>query len=223
MERDAEEIWGKSWKDRKQRWALAYRKIAKQIEKDSIEDRALDVAEPPGPADQIEKWRNEFLWCVTKLRRIRSSTQYSPRKIRELLKRAAIALKQATQALDKLPPGYVRASTRAVVASAAKKARNLEDDIRVLRKGGPQDPDLHLKLPAAEYAFDLLNDYMRTPTQSAKGSYFMLASILFEAATGRENISVARQCREHIQMMREELDDPDAFRVTTKRKRTDGA
>ena len=84
---------------------------------------------------------------------------------------------------------------------------------------GPQDPARHIKALAAEYAFDLLNDHMRPAPQSTSGEYFILASILFEAATGRENLSAARQCREHVEQMRKEIGRPEAFRV--RRKRTD--
>jgi hypothetical protein len=61
--------------------------------------------------------------------------------------------------------------------------------------------------------FDLLNDYGRLATQTTNGNYFTSASIMFEAVTGRDNVSIAHQCRKHITRMREEIDDPNAFRV----------
>jgi len=224
----AEEIdrmWGKSWDDRKRRWVAAYPKVAKEIE--NIEDRALDVVQPPGPADEIEKWRKEFVGCVASLKSARSARFYSAKESRDLLKRAAEALEKALRALDQLPPGYVCAHrspigiTREAVASAAKRARELEDSVIVGPSGGPQDRDHHVKVLAADYAFDLLNDHMRPATQSTDGDYFHLASILFEAATGREEVSIIRQCREHVARMREELGDPDAFQA--RRKRTGGS
>jgi hypothetical protein len=55
---------------------------------------------------------------------------------------------------------------------------------------------------AADYAFDLLNDYGGpSPTQAAGGTYFALASLLFEIATGQEDKDLSRACRDHVKAL----------------------
>jgi hypothetical protein len=211
-------IWGRSWEDRKRRWAAVYPLVAKGIA-DSFEGRALELVQPPGPADKLEKWREQFLSYAEMLKRERSVAQYSSAERKKLLGKAADALEEALAKLNELPPGYGNAPTRGAIASEAARLRGFEAATRVARSGGPQDPDQHLKILAADYAFDLLNDYVEAPTQSNDGKYFNLASLLFEAATDRADVSIARQCKAHIERLRGEVGSDDAFRV--RRKRTD--
>ena len=193
----SEEGWGESWKDRKRRWAETY-----PAEREDIEDRALDEAQPPGPPDQIERWLKDFSDYVKQLKHIRTIRTHSPAKKRELLLRAATLLTAATKVLDKLGRYYIPRPTRDAVAAEAQKLRRRAKRVYVLKSGGSPDPDHLVKVFAAEYAFDLLNDYQRRATQTTEGRYFTLASILFEAATGRVGVSIDRQCREYIAELR---------------------
>jgi hypothetical protein len=65
----------------------------------------------------------------------------------------------------------------------------------VVRKSGKRPPDVWRKDMAAQMADGLLNDYGAGATASNDGPYFNLASILFEGATGRPDVSIDRQCR----------------------------
>jgi len=193
------------WEHRKRLWAEKYPKHSE------IEDRALDVARPDGDVRDIERWRREFADRTDMLARIRSAPRYSPRERRTQIQRAIKALVAASKVLDDLPGIFRRTLGEALTISIAK-AKRLAKDMPVPRSGGPQDPDLHVKRYAAEYAFDLLNDYGHLPTLTNDGAYMVLAGLLFEAATGRDEVSIMRQCREYVSWLREESGDPNAFR-----------
>ena len=110
--------------------------------------------------------------------------------------RAATLLTAATKVLDKLGRYYIPRPTRDAVAAEAQKLRRRAKRVK---SGGSPDPDHLVKVFAAEYAFDLLNDYQRRATQTTEGRYFTLASILFEAATGRVGVSPTLPARENEQ------------------------
>jgi hypothetical protein len=171
MQHDLDRMWGQGWVDRKRKWTATYPLVAKGMKKGSVVDRALELVQPPGPANKLEKWRKDFLSCAETLKRARPVRQYTPKERRELLGRAASALEEALKRLDELPPGYCSAATRTDIEGYATRLRNYEKDVRVPRRGGPQNPDLHLKVLAAGYAFDLLNDYVEVATTANDGKY----------------------------------------------------
>jgi hypothetical protein len=89
------------------------------------------------------------------------------------------------------------------VAVVAQNLRRRAKSVYVPDSGGPKVPDHNVKVSAAEHAFALLNGYQRPATLTTNGAYFTLASILFEAATGRAFVSIARPCRQYLAEMRE--------------------
>jgi hypothetical protein len=125
-----------------------------------------------------------------------------------LLLRAAILIEKATKVLEELGRYYIPRTTRDAVAAEAQNLRRRAKKVDVPRSGGPRDPDHLVKVFAAEYAFDLLNYYQRSPTGTTEGVCFTLASILFEAATRRRGVSIVGQCRQCLREVRSSLKPP---------------
>jgi hypothetical protein len=64
--------------------------------------------------------------------------------------------------------------------------------LRVWRSGGRQN---YRKQEAATCALLLLAHFGQRPTLTGSGPFFVLASVLYEAATGEPNIDLDGQCR----------------------------
>jgi hypothetical protein len=166
-------------------------KIGTTIEE--LARHALEVAKLG--SDHDSTWCREFARYVNRLKRARLDPSRSPAEIREAFQRVSAALVAATRAVKDLPPGYWRPPLLAELEIATRHAKWVLGNLHVSLSGGRHDPDLHIKKLAAEYVFELLTKHGRTPTQSNDGSYYSVASLLFEAATGRRHVSIAHQCR----------------------------
>lgn len=74
-------------------------------------------------------------------------------------------------------------------------AINLEQQsqqLKVPRSGGRPD---YRKQTAAEFALVIAHYGRKHPTLTTGGPFLELASILYEAATGKRNVDLDRQCR----------------------------
>jgi hypothetical protein len=75
------------------------------------------------------------------------------------------------------------------------KAAEVFTEGAIVRKSGQRTPDAWRKAMTAQVADALLAEYGAGSTTTNEGPYCKLASILFEGATGRKEVSIDRQCR----------------------------
>ena len=81
------------------------------------------------------------------------------------------------------------------------------------RRGRPSETE---KLAAASYAYCCLIAYSERPptltspgkAESASGSFFELASVIYEGATGKKNVSLEWHCKEHFKERNPGPSDP---------------
>jgi hypothetical protein len=190
--------------------------LCRKLGVSKITRRAIHVAKPLRvPPGTWERWLQAFDGHVAWLKRQRSKPPLSPTEKRKRLQQAASALAKAESLLRAFLPSY--RELHDAVNGASETAKRYASRVNVRRSGNPRDPDHHIKTFAAQIAFDLLNDYGCVPTQTTNGDYFTLASLLFEAVTRRDNVSIAHHCRQHITRMRAEIGNGNAFQVRRKR------
>ncbi len=58
-------------------------------------------------------------------------------------------------------------------------------------------PKSETKMSAAAFSFDLLTSFQRKPTLTIDAAYFNVASLLYEAVTGKASVSLEHACREY--------------------------
>jgi hypothetical protein len=82
-------------------------------------------------------------------------------------------------------------------------AAQLNHDWLIVPPGGHRWNDTAAM--AAKYAEELLRQFSaKPPTKTKGGAFYQLASLLYEAATGKKNVALEQYCRV-------QLDDPDRF------------
>jgi hypothetical protein len=187
--------------------------LCRRLGTSEIARRAIDVAKPyPINTQTPELWLKDFDTIVAWLKRQRSKPPISRAVERKRLHQVGSHLAKA-EALSEMP-GY--ADLRDEIKRAGETAKRSASRVKVPLSGGRRGPDHHIKVLVAKFAFDLLNNYGCKATHTTDGDYFTLASFLFEAVTGRDDVSIARQCRQHITQMRK-IGYPKPFRGRRKR------
>jgi hypothetical protein len=93
---------------------------------------------------------------------------------------------------------------------AALRAELQSMQLKVPRSGGQPN---YRKQNAAEFALVLLMQFGRKqPTLTPSGPFFSLASVLYEAVTGKKDANLERQCRvshaSHREWLRKQLPPP---------------
>lgn len=183
--------------------------------------RALALIAPPGDRQQ---WCREALGQYTKMI-ADANKPPATRETKAQLSATAKSLRVALETIKKLPrseqrrllPDRARSSERIKTSSimdliaddgltdlslelflnelalAAANAEIRSMRLRVPRSGGRPN---YRKQAAAELALLLLVRFDRQPTLTPDGPFFNLASVLYEAATGRKDANLERQCRD---------------------------
>ena len=187
-------------------------------QKSTPSERALVLISPP--EDRLQECRRLLGDCIKEV-----ASEKPPELQKKLRAQLALASKhfraalKATQRLPRsrlilLPPPFSKPvgsladlldATRSKQLTLHRQrfldelgyvAKNLEQQserLRVPRSGGHPN---YRKQAAAEFAWALLALYGRKrPTLTTGGPYFDLASLLYEAGTGKEAIDLRRQCR----------------------------
>jgi hypothetical protein len=192
----------------------------RDVTNDTPVARALALIDPP--ADQRQRCCERLSLCVEDI--ARDTLPISAGEERTQLEDAAKALQKALKALKRLPlsrqhrllPPIKRAGSSAPlrlqdlisdpVSENLRLAIFLNDlenvairaDLQAVRRKVPRSggrPN-YRKQAAAEYALTLLLQFGRKrPTLTGGGPFFDLASVLYEAATGKPDIDLSRQCR----------------------------
>jgi hypothetical protein len=84
---------------------------------------------------------------------------------------------------------------QAVLSRMADKAvQKAKEAAGLIPRTRPPD---RLKSMCSFFAFDLLEDFSnRAPALTSDGPFYLLASVLYEAVTGKPNVSIEAACRE---------------------------
>jgi hypothetical protein len=189
------------WKTAFTRWKTKYGRGA-----DEWELEALRTARPGGSVDDIERWRQLFAGRGAAMEEIgklpaRVPPPTPPRVLQDKLKRAAAALTAAREALSDLPPNeYIPRGTMEKLEHVSERVdvwKAQMEGAHLPHEGGAKD--LHITRAAAEFAFDLLNDHICTPTYYPDGPYCELARLLVNAAAPDRDINPSNQCRKFCQ------------------------
>jgi hypothetical protein len=179
-------------------------------------DRALALIAPN--KDREQKCR-EVLDFYIKV--IAKDPPLSPKNVRTQLAVVANMLRKALTAINQLPstmqgnllPPVHHHSADVSVQDLLQTSKNAELRLMIFlielkyaatiaeiwsarmnvpRSGGRQD---YRKQAAATYAHLLLKQFgRRPPTLTVGGDYFELASVLYEAVTGKDNVILSSQC-----------------------------
>jgi hypothetical protein len=187
----------------------------RDVTSDTPSKRALALIS--APEDRLQECQRFLGDCIKEI--TSGKPPASQKKLRAQLPLASKHFWAALKALPRsrlrlLPPSFLKpANSIADLLDATRSkqmtlhrqmflgkleyiAINLEQQsqqLKVPRSGGRTD---YRKQTAAEFALVLLAHYGRKhPTLTTGGPFLELASILYEAATGKRNVDLDRQCR----------------------------
>jgi hypothetical protein len=184
----------------------------------SFVDAALRAIRPP--ADQLTLCREKLVIAIQLMRMIFWHDHEVHKRTLSQLKLSAA---KTARLLDKLGPGHLHfllppddlkkvelvgdpgmfVAKDSKVRPSARLQKDLRNLVANLDGISRKAKSGALKMSVALSAYDFLMERgSANPTLSSDGPFFNLASILYEAVTGRENVSIEWHCRRVLRMER---------------------